>query len=456
MTQSSGPPAALDNSPLLILFDLGQQARQAQSLDELAFLLCNATHALLPYRQAVLWLGDEGVRALSGVSQVEHNTPYLDWVKALLAQPWASQPGVQALSALDLPAQQQPSWAEWWPQNALGLPLDVAPGARLLLARDVQFSEADQAKLMAWLQVWQHAWHALARQQRPALGQRLRSWRRQWRLAGQKPWFKRPGVWLMVVLLGLLFLPVRMTVLAPGELVPAQPVVVRAPIEGVIARFHVQPNQTVRSGQQLFEFDEALLQSRVAVAQQTLETAQAQFRQTHQLALDDAKYKAELAAVAGAIQERRSEYEFLKSQLQRTQVSASGAGMVLLDDPLTWVGKPVAVGEQILRIARPSDIEVQAWLPLDDVVQLPVGSTLTLFLQSSPLSPVHAELTYLSHEAVLRPDATYAYRLRARLLAPTPHSVGQKGTARISGEWTFLGYWLLRKPLALIRTSLGL
>ena len=139
---------------MLILFDLGQQARQAQSLDELAFLLCNATHALLPYRQAVLWLGDEGVRALSGVSQVEHNTPYLDWVKDLLAQPWASQPGVQALTALDLPAQQQPSWAEWWPQNALGLPLDVTPGARLLLARDVQFSEADQAKLMAWLQVW--------------------------------------------------------------------------------------------------------------------------------------------------------------------------------------------------------------------------------------------------------------------------------------------------------------
>jgi hypothetical protein len=57
---------------------------------------------------------------------------------------------------------------------------------------------------------------------------------------------------------------------------------------------------------------------------------------------------------------------------------------------------------------------------------------------------------------VLRPDATYAYRLRARLLAPTPHSVGQKGTARISGEWTSLGYWLMRKPLALIRTILGI
>jgi multidrug efflux pump subunit AcrA (membrane-fusion protein) len=257
-------------------------------------------------------------------------------------------------------------------------------------------------------------------------------------------------------LLVFVFAPVRMTVLATGELVPAQPVVVRAPIEGVIGRFHVQPNQMVQVGQLLFEFDEALLKSRVEVAHQSLETAQAQYRQTSQLALDDAKYKAELAAVAGVIQERRSEYNFLKSQLQRGAVIATGSGMALFDDPLTWVGKPVTVGEQIMRIARPDDVEVQAWLPLDDVVNLPSGSALTLYLQSNPLSPVQAHLSYLSHEAVLRPDGSYAFRVRARPVQVTSHSVGQKGTAKISGEWTFLSYWLLRKPLALLRTTLGI
>jgi multidrug efflux pump subunit AcrA (membrane-fusion protein) len=44
-------------------------------------------------------------------------------------------------------------------------------------------------------------------------------------------------------------LPVHLTVLAPGELVAAQPVVLRAPLDGVIDKVHVQPNQMVRKGQ---------------------------------------------------------------------------------------------------------------------------------------------------------------------------------------------------------------
>jgi hypothetical protein len=456
MTDQTSAAHHLQHDPLLTLLELGQQARQATSLDELAFLLCNTSHTLLPYRQAVLWLGDDGPRALSGVSRIEHNTPYLDWLKRMLAQSWPSEPGVHTLNAQQLPETARQAWSEWWPACAISLPLDVAPGSRLLLARDVTFSEEEQGLLMAWLHVWQHAWRALAKQEKQGVKQRLQDWRKFWQSQSQRPWHRRPRVWLAGLLVTFVFAPVRMTVLASGELVPAQPVVVRAPIEGVIARFHVQPNQNVKTGQLLFEFDEALLQSRVEVAFQSLQTAQAQFRQTSQLALDDAKYKAELAAVAGAIQERHSEYNFLKSQLQRGAVVANGTGMALFDDPLTWVGKPVTVGEQIMRIARADDVEVQAWLPLDDVVNLPTGSTLTLYLQSNPLSPVHAEVSYLSHEAVLRPDGTYAYRVRARPFQGTDHSVGQKGTAKISGEWTFLSYWLLRKPLALLRTTLGI
>lgn len=50
----------------------------------------------------------------------------------------------------------------------------------------------------------------------------------------------------------VLCLPVRLTVLAPGELVPARPAVIRAPLEGVIDTFHVQPNQAVKKDQPLF------------------------------------------------------------------------------------------------------------------------------------------------------------------------------------------------------------
>ncbi|MGA4575590.1 hypothetical protein [Stutzerimonas frequens] len=64
----------MERSPLATLLELGRQARQAESSAELQFLLVNDSHGLAPYRQAALWL-DDGVRALSGVMQVEANVP---------------------------------------------------------------------------------------------------------------------------------------------------------------------------------------------------------------------------------------------------------------------------------------------------------------------------------------------------------------------------------------------
>ena len=105
----------------------------------------------------------------------------------------------------------------------------------------------------------------------------------------------------------VLCLPVRLTVLAPGELVPARPAVIRAPLEGVIDTFHVQPNQSVKAGQVLFEFDKAPLEARYDVASQSLATAQAEYRQSAQLALSDAKSKAQMALVQGKIDERKAD-----------------------------------------------------------------------------------------------------------------------------------------------------
>jgi hypothetical protein len=159
--------------------------------------------------------------------------------------------------------------------------------------------------------------------------------------------------------------------------------------------------------------------------------------------------------LAGAIEERASEYTFLRQQFERTRVAAPATGMALFDDPTSWIGKPVAVGERIMRIAPPGELEVEVWLPLDDAVVLKPGHEVTLYLQSEPLNPVRASLRYVSFEAQSRPDGQFAYRLRATPTTPTQHRVGLKGTAKISGEWTILGYWLLRKPWAIARATLG-
>jgi hypothetical protein len=57
---------------------------------------------------------------------------------------------------------------------------------------------------------------------------------------------------------------------------------------------------------------------------------------------------------------------------------------------------------------------------------------------------------------VQRPDGTYAYRLRATLDAATDHRVGLKGTAKLQGDRVPAIWWVMRRPVATVRTTLGL
>lgn len=159
--------------------------------------------------------------------------------------------------------------------------------------------------------------------------------------------------------------------------------------------------------------------------------------------------------LTGRIAEKQAELAFISEQLDRARVVAPRDGVALFDDPSEWIGKPVTVGERIMRIASPEDVEIEAWVPLADAIPLGENAGLTLHLNASPLAPVAATLRYLAHDAVQRPDGNYAYRLRARLDGATEHRVGLKGTARLNGRWVPLGYWMLRRPLASLRAATG-
>jgi hypothetical protein len=448
------PNAPPSESPLLTLLGLARRARHAASAQELAFMAVNDTHALAPYRQAAIWLEEEGVAALSGVVQVEANVPYVQWLRracaALLAQGGASR---QVTSA-DLPGEEGDAWVEWLPAYGLFVPLSGVAGG-VLYARDEPWTDQEVALFTEWLDTWGHAWRA---KRKPALW----NWRRapaqakeHLRLVAGRPWWKQRAVqWSAGALLVLMF-PVRLTVLAPGELVPTDPAVIRAPFDGVVQSFLVKPNEAVKTGQALFTFDDASLTSRLEVARQALGTAEAEYRQATQQALGDAKYKSQLVVLAGKIEERRAEATYLQGQLERSRVVSPRDGLALFDDPSEWLGKPVVTGERILRVAPPDQVEIEGWLPIGDAIPLDAGGAATLYLNASPLSPVSAAIRYVAHDAVARPDGSYAYRVRATLHEATRHRVGLKGTVKLAGGWVPFVYWVLRRPVAAARQFIG-
>jgi len=453
------------DNPLLPLIALQRRARTA-SAAELPFLAVNETRLLAEYRQAALYL-DHTIRALSGLAQPDLNAPYVQWLTRLcvyLRDAHPSKPA--ALTSRDIPPDLAAQWGEWLPAFLLWIPLSNADA--MLLARAAPWDDASVELVAEWAQGWEHAWRAS--QPRPSWSfARVRNaWQRWWRTRPGQPWWRQPRVCIGAAIAAVLLFPIRLSVLAPAELVAAQPEVIRAPLDGVIGQFHVEPNQRVAAGQLLFEFDAATLRAQVEIAAQTLATAEAEYRQNASLAVSDARSKAQLAALVGKIEEKRAELVYLQGQIERASVTAPQAGVVVFDDVSEWVGRPVQTGERILRIADPRAVEIEAWLALGDALPFPAAARVQMYPSATPLHSLAGTLRYVAFEAQARPDGNYAYRLRAALdtradagdAALTPDDatfarLGQKGTARIYSQRVPLIYWMLRRPLAAIRQYLG-
>ncbi|MEY4748028.1 MAG: hypothetical protein RIQ60_242 [Pseudomonadota bacterium] len=424
----------------------------AASAAERQFVLLNRTREVLPYHAAVLWEAQGGLLGHSGVSQIDRHGPYGLWLAQLLKAIQALPPGpfdADMLHAIHPACAAE--WDQWWPPHALWLPPANRQGPALLLVREVGWSAAEQQGLAHWAELWRLAERAAQAQARRRVFDPGALWLAM-RRPGRAAWLKLSGV----IALGLLAsMPVHLNLRAAGELVPREPTVLRAAIEGTVRRLAVEPNQVVQAGQVLAELDDASAASRVQVARQALATAEAEWRQTSQAALGDPKAKAQLPAAQGKLNEKITEVRFLEQQMQRTALLAPHAGVVLIDDAGSWAGRTVQAGEALMRLAEPQDQELEAWLAVGDAIDLPTGTTMQLHLSSRPADPVPAALRLYGYEAEHRPDGSLAYRLRGQLAGPPSERLGARGTVRIEGPSEPLVYAVLRRPLAALRELTG-
>jgi hypothetical protein len=451
----TGPPAEPDAAlaPLLQLLQLGRRARDAATPKELGFVMVNETLQLLPYRQAALW-SEQGlgtVAAVSGLPQTDPNTPYVQWLAGVGRHLVRQRTAAGVLAPAQLPEAQRAEWSQWLPAHAVWLPLRRQDGADappadggLLLARDEPWLAHELALLTELAHAYGHAWAGFVPRQ-PALG-RLLAW-------------LRPGKarrWLLAAVLAVCVLPVRITVLAQAEVVPREPFMVRAPLDGVIERFDVRPNQPVEAGTPLFSLDTTALRSRLVLARQAHDTALEEYRQSAQQAVTVEKNRAEIALRRGRLQEKAVELDYTAEQLERVQVKAERAGIAVFADVNDWLGRAVTLGERILVVADPTRVELTAWLPAADVIEVRPGDVITLYPQGDPFRSFDAEVQSVAYRAEATPEGFLAYRIKAAFAGgSTAPRIGQLGTAHLHGGWAPLAYVALRRPLVSVRQWLG-
>jgi HlyD family secretion protein len=431
------------------LVQLERRARAAPTPEELGFLMVNETHALVPYRQAAFWRADKAaIQSLSGLAAPDSDAPFTRWLGKRMAV-WSSLSTPLDLTVDDMPGEEVELWSAHLPAHGLLLPLVPADGAApvglLLLARDVPFTDGERPLLDIACNAYAHAWKALSG---PGL-KRTSLIKDRRKLA------------LVVTAIALIALfPVRQSVLAQAEIVPHRPIILRASLAGVVEEILVPPNAAVAEGQKLVRMDGRELESRLEVARQALAIADAEQRQAQQQAVFDERAKTSLAVLAARREQAAADVTYAEELLARSQLTAPKAGIAIYDNPDDWAGRPVALGERILMIADPMDVELDILLPAADAIPLDIGGDIRFFLNVDPASPLSATLARIGYRAGPTPDGLMAYRLSGRFTTDSLAQkerlrVGLKGTAKLEGHWTILALQVLRRPLAALRLWLG-
>lgn len=434
------------------LLQLENDLRSSTSEERIGFHLANQTHRLVPYRQAVLWWeGSEVPEALSSVPVIDKNTPYVLFLRRLYGHlkkrnesaPFRPDPA-------HFPEAIREQWSRWLPAAALCVPCqDPVSGeirGLLLVARHESYEDYEVRLLHRVAGTATHA-------------------RQYLRLSSSSKWSRsiRPNkkkaltVVCVLALLGLLALPVRLSVVAPAEVVPESPMVVRAPLSGVVDEFLVGPDDEVKPGTPLVRLDDTKLRNQKAVARQSLRVLKAEYQQHSQRAFNDRDSSAKLRGIEARMDQKREELAYLDELLSRVTIRAEQAGIAIVESPDEWIGKPVELGERLLTITGITDTKLEVRLPVDDVIAFDASQPVYFFPTVNPGHSVEASLQQIQHSAEPVAEGFLAYRLYAefpeRSDAP---KVGLGGVAKLFGERVPLAYFLLRRPIVKTRQWLGL
>jgi hypothetical protein len=434
------------------LLEIERLLRDARTVRELQFTLVNESRGAVSYRQAILLShgdDDKGPYRVEGVSSlptVDRNAPFVRWIERLVTS-FQQQPlaGVRSLSFDDCPEELKEEWKEFSLPYVLWCPLVQPDGTAigsLWCTRETIWLDQEIAILRRIADTFTHAWQTLDRP-RYRVSTRLKARWITWTLVG--------------AVLAALALPVRMSTVAPAKVIPREPAVVSAPLNGVIAEMIVPPNVMVQEGQPLFLYEDTTLRSNHEVAEKNLAVALADYHRAGQGSFFDAKNKAEVPLLKAEVELKETERNFAREQLDQTVVKAPRSGLLLYSDKSDWVGKPVVVGERVMEVADPAQVELRVNLPVSDAILLREGAPVTVFLDAQPLEPLAATVTRASYHAEALPGNLLAYRITATFTDPreVPH-IGWQGTAKVYGDSASLFYLLFRRPISAARQFVGL
>jgi len=439
---------------LKILLAIEAESRAASTVDEWKFVVANETLKLSHAKQVFVFRCSQNTRvmAISGLASFERSGVLASNIEKIISV-LRSENEDKVIRTVD-PASlcpTTPGLLKDYPyKQLLWIPLLSRSNELLggmLLASDTIWQDHDLVILKRLTETYAHALSSLVAEQ--SMTKQLKG--------GLGP-IKLIGLYTVVFVLFTLTFPVSMSALAPFEIAPRNPIVITAPLDGVIENIFVEPNAVVQKGQTIISFADTILKNRHELSKSEVRVASAQQKKATQLAFDNIRGQQEFRIAIANHQLKIAKRNYSREMLDRASTKAQRGGVVLYSDKNALLGRPVKLGERIMLIANPNNIELQINVGVDDAIFLKPNARVKVFLDSDPVNSREAVIEYIEYQAKIRTDETLSYRIVAKLLGDPKNlpGLGVRGTAKLYGEDVPLAFYLFRRPLSALRQWVGI
>lgn len=432
--------------------DIEGEARKARSEEALLFVMANQPRRLFDCDQIVVASikngGSVKLMAASNVMKMERSSPLVHWMETNLGR-IGELDVPRLINKAEMPLSEVAAWDEWWPEVILWIPVQSPDGlllGGLWISRAGPWKDAEIVLLKKLAECFGHAWAHMGR------GVTQRRWLRR------RSTFGHPltrALLVSFVIAGVLAVPVRQSVVAPAEVVSANPHVIAAPLDGVIKLIHVRPNQPIKKGEALFSFEDTALRAAADQAQQSLNVAKAELERALQAGFSDITSNADVDVLTKRVKLSQATLNFHRENLSQVIVRASHDGIALFSSQQDWTGRPVQIGQKVMTVANLGDAALRIELPMSDVIQTPERAEVSMFLAIDPLSPVPARVDRISYQARETGAKKMAFLVDASFETGKVPRVGLRGTAKLYGYRVPLGLYLFRRPIVALRQMIG-
>lgn len=437
-----------DPSPLAALLQYEAGVRRQDSVAELIYHTANETRRIVHYDQMFVMrqvrMGDGfQVVGTSSLAVVDRNAPLIQAVERAISIRCRDAGLHEAYdfegkTLGDDPAIIEYPFSSWYWQPMIDR--EGMAFAAMLIVRDTGLSNGEAFRLNRVAETTAHSWRALTRDKPVS---RLR-----------KPLRNEKRALAVLLIIGLLW-PVRMTAIAPAEIVPTRPYVLAAPFAGVISRILVAPNAQVKAGQPLFSFDDVKLRNEMAVATERLGIARTRVEQSTSATFGEASQSREISIMRAEYDLALAEYNYAREVLAKSLVTAPRAGMVIYGDRRDWEGRAVNVGDPVMQVADPRAVDIRIDLPAAEQMALKPGDDVRVWLDAQPLWAIDARIETASYQARPTANGILAFAVTAKSIG-TPPRIGSRGSAKLYGQWVPFIYSILKRPISSVRQYIGL